>query len=287
MPASPHDSYPPSPVTNPPAHVRMRVTPPSASKTTSPRRGTQRQPNKPRRSCTAQDGFTIDELARRAGVTTRNIRAYHSKGLLPPPRLVGRTGYYEARHLHRLAAISRLLERGFSLASIRSLLADWEQGCTLSDALGLQEATTDAEKPVVTREELDRLFPEFRGDARLLERAVKVGLFEVDGNTITAPNPLLIEVGVQLTRAGVPLPVALRAFEQLVQDLRPAAARYVTILLERVGGEESRSGRVSPELAERLSSLVPAARVAVASTFARELRSLLTEAISGLGKVPR
>ena len=39
------------------------------------------------------DDMRVDDLARAAGVATTTIRLYQSKGLLPPPRLVGRTGY--------------------------------------------------------------------------------------------------------------------------------------------------------------------------------------------------
>ncbi len=37
--------------------------------------------------------LTIDELAQRTG-TVRNVRAHQSRGLLPPPEVRGRTGYY-------------------------------------------------------------------------------------------------------------------------------------------------------------------------------------------------
>ncbi len=38
--------------------------------------------------------LTIDELARETGMTVRNIRAHQSRGLLPPPEVRARTGYY-------------------------------------------------------------------------------------------------------------------------------------------------------------------------------------------------
>ena len=38
--------------------------------------------------------LTIEELARRVGLSTRNVRAYRTAGLLPPPTLEGRTGRY-------------------------------------------------------------------------------------------------------------------------------------------------------------------------------------------------
>ena len=57
-------------------------------------------------------GCTIDELARAAGTTTRQVRALQTQGLLPHPDLVGRTGYYDADHLDRLRAILRLQADG-------------------------------------------------------------------------------------------------------------------------------------------------------------------------------
>jgi DNA-binding transcriptional MerR regulator len=83
-------------------------------------------------------GWTIDDLARAAGTTTRQVRALQTLGLLPHPGLVGRTGYYDAGHLDRLRAILRLQAEGFSLASLRSLLAAWESNMTLGELLGLR-----------------------------------------------------------------------------------------------------------------------------------------------------
>jgi DNA-binding transcriptional MerR regulator len=80
---------------------------------------------------------TIDELARQAGTTTRNVRAMQTKGVLPPPILVGRIGDYSEDHLQRLRAVLRLQASGFGLTAIRELLAAWAGGATLADVLGL------------------------------------------------------------------------------------------------------------------------------------------------------
>src|SRR5215212_9779594 len=53
-------------------------------------------------------GVTIDELARRTRLTVRNIRAYQSRGLVPPPELRGRTGYYSEDHVARIELIREL-----------------------------------------------------------------------------------------------------------------------------------------------------------------------------------
>jgi len=81
-------------------------------------------------------GWSIDELARLAGVTARNLRAYQSQGLLAAPRLVGRVGHYDSSHLDRVRAVQRLQARGFSLAGIKALFDAHDRGQTLDSILG-------------------------------------------------------------------------------------------------------------------------------------------------------
>src|SRR6266849_3788885 len=120
--------------------------------------------------------WTIDELARKAGTTTRNIRSYQTKGILPPPRMVGRVGYYSEGHLARLKYTASLQERGFSLAAIGCLLTAWEEGRSLQDVLGFEEALTapwsDEVPEPFTRERLEELFPEILQDESLVRRVL-------------------------------------------------------------------------------------------------------------------
>jgi len=81
--------------------------------------------------------LTVDELARRAGTTTRNVRAFQTLGLLPHPRLRGRTGLYDREHLDRLEAVLRLQRTGFSLAALGILFDASDRGVTLEQVLGL------------------------------------------------------------------------------------------------------------------------------------------------------
>lgn len=69
------------------------------------------------------EAYTIDDLARHAGVTQRNIRAYQSRGLLPPPTMRGRVGHYGDEHLVRLRLIQTLQDDGFNLTAIGALFA--------------------------------------------------------------------------------------------------------------------------------------------------------------------
>lgn len=96
------------------------------------------------------EGWRIDELARVAGVTARNLRAYQSQGLLAAPRLVGRVGRYDADHLDRVRAILRLQASGFSLAGIKVLFAAHAQGRTLGELLGVDPSGSGLDRGAPT-----------------------------------------------------------------------------------------------------------------------------------------
>lgn len=66
--------------------------------------------------------LTVDQLAATVGMTVRNVRAYAARGLLPPPRLMGRTGWYGPDHVARLTLVRKLLDEGFTLAAVERTL---------------------------------------------------------------------------------------------------------------------------------------------------------------------
>ena len=70
----------------------------------------------------ASDRCTIGELAEQMDMTVRNVRAYQARGLLPPPVVDGRVGYYAQAHRERLVMIRRLRSEGFNLVAISALL---------------------------------------------------------------------------------------------------------------------------------------------------------------------
>jgi len=65
--------------------------------------------------------MTIDELARRVGMTARNIREWQTNGLLPPPERRGRVGIYTDDHMSRIERIKSLRAQGFPLDVIRRM----------------------------------------------------------------------------------------------------------------------------------------------------------------------
>src|SRR4051794_678454 len=82
--------------------------------------------------------YRIDDLARAAGTTVRNIRAYRDRGLAPPPRRHGRLALYDDTHVDRLRLIGGLLHRGYTLANIAELIEAWEGGRDVGELLGVE-----------------------------------------------------------------------------------------------------------------------------------------------------
>ncbi|WP_007024248.1 MerR family transcriptional regulator [Saccharomonospora iraqiensis] len=76
------------------------------------------------------DEFSIQEIARAAGTTSRTLRHYDDIGLLPPSR-IGANGYryYDAASLMRLQRILLLRELGIGLSTIAEVL-DGERDST-------------------------------------------------------------------------------------------------------------------------------------------------------------
>jgi DNA-binding transcriptional MerR regulator len=203
----------------------------------------------------------IDDLAREAGLTTRNIRAYQDKGLLPPPAIVGRTGWYDDTHLARLRVISRLLGRGFSLAAIADLLASWDEGRDLGDILGVGEATlsyTDEEPVMVSGEELEA---RFGGASRQAgDRAVALGLIEPAGDGWRVLSPRMLDAANVLVEAGYPLDALLDEAERLQHEADEIACRFLDLWETHIW-EPVRAAGAPPDEVARVAELMDRSRL--------------------------
>lgn len=226
----------------------------------------------------AAEGMTIDELARRAGVTTRTIRNHQTAGLLPPPRLVGRVGRYDEGHLARLRLVAQLQEQGYSLAGIAGLLEAWERGRSLADVLGFEQALTapwtDEEPRVVSAAHLFELFPESATRPDLILRAVELGLLAPDGAEVRLPSPRLVHAGAELVAVGVPLAAALDEVAALRDDLDRVARRFVLLFEDHVWKPFADAGMPAhdlPRVTEALNRIRPLAAATVQAVLARAM----------------
>lgn len=193
-------------------------------------------------------GLTIEELAQRADTKTSTIRLYQSRGLLPPPQITGRVGYYSPAHLARLRVIARLQQRGYSLSAIQDLLTGWSQGTSLSELLGLEHElaagsfAAGTEPTELTSEDLAALFPDGELDPDILQRATALGLvtFHEETGAVRIPSRAFLTVGQELGRRGVPPSVSLDEYEELAADARRIAGRFVALFERYVMGTEDK-----------------------------------------------
>ncbi|MGH8454438.1 MAG: MerR family transcriptional regulator, partial [Nevskiales bacterium] len=156
--------------------------------------------------------YSVDQLARAADATVRNVRAYQDRGLLPPPERRGRAGIYTEAHLARLRLIGQLLKRGYTLGNIAELITAWERGQDLRELLGLESALTmpwSEELPAYfTMPELMKMFGRnLSADAvaAAIRKAVELDVLQADGLRFRAPRPQFIHAGEQLVAMGIPL----------------------------------------------------------------------------------
>src|SRR3712207_3515347 len=108
-------------------------------------------------------------------MTVRNIRNHQSRGLLPPPEVVARTGYYGPEHVERLRLIREMQADGFNLNAIKRLLSVPGGGSDriLADFRRAIAAPDEAESPeIVSAAELGERFGPV--DGKLLARAQKL-----------------------------------------------------------------------------------------------------------------
>lgn len=178
--------------------------------------------------------YTVDELAQAAQTTVRNVRAYQDRGLLPPPERRGRVGIYSGEHLARLQLIGQLLERGYSIASIRELFEAWAQGRDLAHVLGLEQAIRGPGEPEqpgrLEFAELQAIFGADLDDV-VIDRAQALGLLQFAGDHLAVPSPRLLAAGVELYRAGIPLPALLDELESIRGHIEQVATGIVQMIV--------------------------------------------------------
>src|SRR6187551_3700428 len=139
--------------------------------------------------------LTIDELARETGMTVRNIRAHQSRGLLPPPEVRARTGYYGREHAVRLRLIQDLQAEGFNLKAIERLISGSDGASEHVLEFGRAVLSAFSEEPeVTTAEELAEHLGAL--DPRVVRKAERLGLIRpLGGGRYEVPSPTLLRAG--------------------------------------------------------------------------------------------
>ena len=217
--------------------------------------------------------MSIEELSMRSGVTTRNIRSYQSRGLLPAPisRAGERAAFYTGDHLTRLRLINRLQSRGFSLAGIADLLSAWSEGKSIEHVLGIESAIAQAESEdqedaiFISEREVKANLPRGVDTAEAIKKLVAVGLIVPHAKGYRVRHPKLYQLGIDASRAGIPFDALLEEHARLQEDMHRIALRFVALFASHV-------------LAPFIDAGLPAARLPEILDQMKNLRQLAIEA---------
>ena len=112
--------------------------------------------------------YTINKLAKLAGISTRTLRYYDELGLLSPAR-VSSNGYriYGQKEIDRLQQILFYRELGVSLEEIRNILAS-------KDFDGLTALESHLSALLARREQLDLLVANVRKTIKTMKGEIKM-----------------------------------------------------------------------------------------------------------------
>lgn len=174
--------------------------------------------------------YRIDDLAREAGTTTRNVRGYQESGLLPRPQRRGRVAIYTDRHLRQLRAITRLLSEGFTVKHIMRFLAGLQRGDDLVDVLDLTDLSDLVTSPwshpksqTMSHDQLQRRLGTL--DETALHRLTTSGLISPtdDENIYRVTDLRLVDDIAALVSRGIPLADILNTIRAVDQKFDEAA----------------------------------------------------------------
>jgi DNA-binding transcriptional MerR regulator len=229
---------------------------------------------------TSPNRLTIEQLAAESGMTVRNIRARQARGLLAPPEVRQRVGYYGPEHLAQLRLIRQLQGDGFNLNGIKRLLDDMQGTAerlirfkqALSGAAGGEPSET------LSIAELRRRFRVSPDEApTVLEKAVALGvLVPVGGDQYEVPSPSLLAVAEEVVGRGISPHSALAVLEDIERHCDSVSRSFVELFLGEVWKPFAQADMPAerwPEIEEAVQWLAPIASQALMAIFQQRLGS--------------
>ncbi len=235
--------------------------------------------------------LTVEQLAFETGMSVRNIRSHQARGLLAPPEVRARVGYYGAEHVAQLRLIRDLQDEGFNLNGIKRLLDDPPR--TAERLLRFKHAVPapvdSGSVQTVTHAELaDRLRIDGAAAQDLLARARDLGLLvPVGDDRYELPSPGFLAAAEEVVRRGIPLQAAIAVIEKLDRHGDEVARQFVRLFLEEVcqpfhEADMSQSRRA--ELEEATERLRPLVSQAVPAIFLRRLSARIEAALAEIAE---
>jgi DNA-binding transcriptional MerR regulator len=217
--------------------------------------------------------MTIGELARRTGMTIRNIRAHQTRGLLPPPEVQGRTGYYSEDHVARIELTRQMQADGLNLEAIRRVLESTEgssQGI-VDFAHALQAPFEDETPEIFEPAELAAAWQANGVSAKLIRHGEKLGILrELPDGRIEVLSPRLQRSAVALIELGISVEAGLDTADKLRAHAEGVARAFVDLFVSEIWEPFDRAGRPEedwPKVREALDRVRPLASDALLAMF--------------------
>jgi DNA-binding transcriptional MerR regulator len=204
-------------------------------------------------------------------MTVRNIRAHQTRGLLPPPEVRGRTGYYGEEHVARIALTREMQADGLNLEAIRRLLESSDGSTEILDFTRALRAPFEDEAPeIIDAAEIAKLWG-MDPDPKLIRRAERLGIMrELPEGRYEIISPQLQRAGVELARLGVSPEAALNTVEKLRRHSEGVARTFVDLFVKEVWEPFDAAGRPEedwPKVREALERLRPLAAGGLLAVF--------------------
>lgn len=227
--------------------------------------------------------YRIDDLARAAGTTTRNVRGYQDRGLIPRPVRRGRIAIYSEEHLAKLKVINDLLARGFTMTHISDFFKRIQTGDDIAESLGLREVVSQpwSQTPTELVSAAELHVKLNTSDPKLLHKLEQFGLVEPIGDDDPPTQYRIKDVDTidayqRLMQIGIPLPYILGMQRQLDDDMDRAAKTLISagrraVTEGRFDGWIPASGAESDWASQFLGAMRSTGRVAAHNTLYRAL----------------
>jgi DNA-binding transcriptional MerR regulator len=231
--------------------------------------------------------LTIEQLAAQSGMSVRNIRAHQARGLLDPPEVRARVGYYGPEHLEQLRLVRDLQKDGFNLGAIKRLLDDTQGTAARLRRFGeaLSAAAATERGQTLTLEELGRRFRVSAHEAPdVLAEAERLGvLVPLDDGRFRVPSPSLLAIAEEVVARGISVHSALAVLEDIDRHCDSVSRTFVELFVHEIWKPFAQADMPSerwPEIEHAVERLGPVASEALMAIFQRRLSAQLEGAFA-------
>jgi DNA-binding transcriptional MerR regulator len=214
-----------------------------------------------------QEWLTIDELARATGVTVRQVRSHQARGLVPPPDVRARTGYYGPEHRARLELVIELQAEGVKLDTVKRLLET--TGGQATEVLRFTRSVRALFAQQAQIAGLEELVERFGDDPKQLERAMRHGLLrKVDDGAYEESSPALLSAADRLVALGIGVEKVMDVAGPLRRHAEGIAKLYVELFLEEIWRPFDAAGRPDTDWERMHAAAGQMREIAGQATFA-------------------